>query len=485
MTLAETSVRTFLPGEFEPGEHFYPKALNAQIHPMVAYFLNMSTDRIINRYCHLNPKVDADKLRSLLAYQPRHLLHAGADLFHVTNARGNRRMVVIETNSSPSGHKSMPLLDENQEQGGYRNYIEHTFKHHLRNRRQKTNGALAVVYDKNPMEAAGYAAAMADAFQEPVLYAPWYAQDPHPPVRFREQVMEILDAAGHWQPVRAAFRYVTQKPWTRIPVYSKTLIFNPIIACLAGGRNKMLAAKAYELFNAEIAPYGLKIHTPETIWSVHKNEIPLWFRKLGGKAVVKVPYANAGQGVFTIVNDAEFEAFMAQEFEYDLFVVQSLIGNYTWSSEPETGKLYHVGTMPNNKNNSYAADLRMMVASQEGGLRPLAIYARRARLPLAEQLDGTRSSWDMLGTNLTVVSGEGGKFESDTSRLLLMDQRDFNRLGISVDELIDAYIQTLLAIIAIDQMAQTLLNPRGRLRTRLFRSLNHDEALIREIMAEG
>ncbi len=468
------------PGTFEPNNHWYPKALNAQIHPLVSYFMNLGSERVVNRYCHLNPQVDKEKLTELLAYQPRHFFHAGADLFHVTDAAGNRKMVVIETNSSPSGQKSMPLLDDNLEQGGYKRYMANTFRRVLKNRRVKQAGRLAVIYDKNYMEASGYAAAMADVFGEDVLLAPFYRQDTDPPVRFNDYLMEIRDNDGIWHPIRAAFRYVTQKPWERIPVHTKTLILNPIISCLAGGRNKMMAAKAYDFFNAEIRPYDLAIKTPETIWDVHKNEIPLWVKKLGGQAVVKIPYANAGQGVYTIVNQKELDAFMEQEFDYEMFIVQSLIGNYSWSSTTSEGKYYHVGTMPNNKNNSFVADIRMMVGSFEEGLRPMAIYARRASQPLVDHLDQSSDSWGILGTNLSIKLDDG-TFSSDSTRLVMMDRRDFNKLGVSVDDLIEGYIQTVLSLIAIDKMAQTLINQKGKFRTRLFKSLNDDPTLLDEI----
>ena len=164
--------------------------------------------------------------------------------------------------------------------------------------------------------------------REPVYYVPFYNEDTDPAVQFREGVMHVRDAEGQFVPIRAAFRYLTQKPWNRLPVHSKTLILNPIMACLAGGRNKMVAAKAYDIFNTELQPHGLKINTPETIWDVRKNEIPLWVKKMGGHAVIKVPYSNAGQGVYTIVTEKELDHFMEQEFDYDLFIVQSLIGNY-------------------------------------------------------------------------------------------------------------------------------------------------------------
>jgi len=469
------------PGDFEAHNYWYAKALNATIHPMINFFLNLEQSRVINRYCHLHPMVDAQALKEWLDHDCKYFRWAGADLLNVTSAGGKRQMVVIENNSCPSGQKSMPLLDDNQEQGSYRWLIERTFKPLLRRRGGAVKGGLAVVYDKNPMEASGYACVIADVMKEPVYYVPFYHNDTDPPVRFDEGVMEVRDADGGWRPIRAAFRYVTQRPWTRLPLNTKTRILNPIVACLAGGRNKMVAAKAYDIFNAEIAGSGLKINIPETIWDVSKAEIPIWVKKLGGQAVVKVPYSNAGQGVFTLVNQEELDQFMEMDFPYDRFIIQSLIGNYQWSSVSSAGRLYHVGTIPSAKGKTYVADLRMMVSAGAGGIKPLCVYARRAKDPLEDEIVAGSESWDMLGTNLS-IKNEDGSWGSDTKRLLLMDRRDFNKLGIGLDDLIEAYIQTVLSMVAIDKMAQTLVNKQGRFRMRLFKSLNNDDSLIREIM---
>jgi hypothetical protein len=333
------------------------------------------------------------------------------------------------------------------------------------------------------MEVSGYAEVIADVMNEPVYFVPFYQNDPDPPVEYRDGVMYVRIEDGEFVPIRAAFRYVTQKPWNRLPLHSKTKIMNPTIACLAGGRNKMVAAKAYDIFNAEIESAGLKINTPETIWDVSKNEIPLWVKKMGGHAVIKVPYSNAGQGVFTIVNEEELEKFMAMEFDYDLFIVQSLIGNYNWSSTTAAGKLYHVGTVPNQKNNSYVADIRMMVSATENGIRPLCTYARRAEKPLVDKIADGTNSWQILGTNLSYKNPDGS-WNSDTNRLILMDRRDFNKLGIGLDDLIEAYIQTVLSMVAIDKMAKTLMNKKGQFRMKLFKSLNDDEGLINEIKVD-
>ena len=469
------------PGEFEAHEHWYPKALNATIHPMVNFFMNLDKERIITRYCHMHPMVQKEKLRELLSYKCKYFLWAGADLLNVTSAGGKRQMVVIENNSCPSGQKSMPLLDDNQEQGSYRLLVERTFKPYLKNLRHKIKGGLAVVYDKNSMETSGYAEVIADVMNEPVYYVTFDKNDSDPAVKYVDGVMQVRNTKGDWIPIRAAFRYVTQKPWNRLPLHSKTRILNPIIACLAGGRNKMVAAKAYDIFNAELQPFGLKINIPETIWDVSKNEVPLWVGKMGGQAVIKVPYSNAGQGVYTIVNQQELDAFMKLDFEYDRFIVQSLIGNYNWSSTTATGKLYHVGTIPNAKGNTYVADIRMMVSSTKDGIRPLCTYARRSEKPLVNHIEEGTDSWKMLGTNLSFKQPDGS-WGSDTNRLVLMDRRDFNKLGVGLDDMIEAYIQTVLSMVAIDRMAQTLMNKQGKFRMRLFKSLNDDAGLIKEIM---
>ena len=474
-------IKLVSPGSFSGENHWYPKALNATIHPMVSFFLNLSKDRIVNRYCHLHPMVNRDKLHEILTYQCRHFLWGGADLINATSATGKRQMVVIENNSCPSGQKSMPLLDDSKEEGSYQLLVERTFKPLLKSRSaSKLKGKLAVIYDKNHMEASGYAHVIADVMNEPVLEVPFFDAPDAQYLRVTEGVIEVF-FEGTWFPVRGVFRYLTQKPWNRLPLHCRTKILNPIVACLAGGRNKMVAAKAYDIYNTEIRPFGLNINTPETIWDVTKTEIPLWVQKMGGQAVIKIPYSNAGQGVFTIINEQELEDFMAMEFEYKRFVVQSLIGNYAWSSVTRTGKFYHVGTIPSKAGDTFVIDVRMMVSSTDQGIRPLCMYSRRALKPLADTLDQGQDSWSMLGTNLSIKEG-ANQWSSDTNRLMLMDRRDFNKLGMGLDDLLEAYIQTVLSTVAIDKMCKNLYNSKGKFRMRLFKSLNNDETLLNEIM---
>lgn len=221
----------------------------------------------------------------------------GSDLFNVTTASGQKQMIVIETNSCPSGQKSMPLLsetDEHNEQGGYRLVIESAFQEQL-SKADRSLGGLAVVYDKNLMESSGYAAVLADVAQEDVWLVEWKIDDLDPNVKWVDQVLYVRDHDEQWHPIRACFRYLTQKPWNRFPLNTKTIVMNKIISCLAGGRNKMMAARAYEFYNSELVDSGLNIRTPETINNVTLGEIPLWIQSMGGHAVLKVPYSNAGK----------------------------------------------------------------------------------------------------------------------------------------------------------------------------------------------
>jgi hypothetical protein len=91
------------------------------------------------------------------------------------------------------------------------------------------------------------------------------------------------------------------------------------------------------------------------------------------------------------------------------------------------------------------------------------------------------NSWEVLGTNLSEKKAEN-EWTSDTSRLMLMDRKDFNSLGVGIDDLIEAYIQTVMTIVAIDKMAAALINEKGEFDQELFKSLDSDKSLFKEIM---
>lgn len=445
------------PGDFEPTDHWYPRVLNSNIHPLVAYFINLSHDQMVERYHRLHPSSDSKAITKILKYQPQYFRWAGTDLMHVTNHEGNRKLTVIETNSCPSGQKSMPLIDLNVEQGGYRRLIEKTFKPMVDTHLEK--GALAVIYDKNPMENIGYAATIADLFGENVYLAKFDKDDQDPPVKFVDRKMFIRNEKDEWEEIRASFRYVTQEPWNRLPENSRTLLMNPIEACLAGGRNKEVASRAYDVFNAEFEESGINIFTPKTFTNVSYNELKKYYQILGGSMVIKVPDSNAGQGVYTVVSEEELDYAFSQLDKNDLYIVQQLIhSNYSKGLDP-TQAWYHVGTIPDNKGRSYAFDLRLMMHATADGIRPLAVYSRRSGFPLNQPLPEGMNSWEVYGTNLSVKGEDGWTYADE--RLMLFDVRNFGQLGLGIDELIKGFVQSAMALYAIDQNAIKTFGDKG------------------------
>jgi len=126
----------------------------------------------------------------------------------------------------------------------------------------------------------------------------------------------------------------------------------------------------------------------------------------------------------------------------------------------------------------------MMICATPAGFKPISVYSRRAELPLTGELKNGTHSWDILGTNLSHKL-ESGEWTTDTHRLLLMDRRDFNTLGLGLDDLIEAYIQTVLSTIAIDRMAARLINKKSKFREKLFASLNDDSVLTHEVLSQA
>jgi len=55
-----------------------------------------------------------------------------------------------------------------------------------------------------------------------------------------------------------------------------------------------------------------------------------------------------------------------------------------------------------------------------------------------------------------------------------MDRRYLNKLSLGLDDLLEAYIQTVLFTITIDMMFKNQIISKDKFRMRLFKSLNHD-----------
>ena len=498
--------RVYPGGSVDSGEFYYPPARSARLHPDVEWLMAASNADIVSEYSASRPWVDGPALLSLLSRPCQEFLLSGTDLFPVRDAvTGEARMMVLECNSCPSGQSSMPCVRSSPptspgQHNGYVRVIQHTFAPLLP--ALKAQGYLAVVFDKNEVEARAYAAAMAHLCQEEVLLVPFHREGLGRDFRWSadEQLQVYVPEAPepHWLPVRAAFRYVTKQPHNRFPVVSNgrlqkeaTLVVNPIVACLAGGRNKSMGAKAFSSMNRELKAQGvgLDVLTPLTLYDVPWAELRDIVTAMGYRAVVKVPYSNCGQGVFTIVNRAEMETFLSVPHRYERYVVQSVVGSAEWPIDPVLPSSWsHRCAVV--KGRPYVFDVRSLVISTPQGFKPLAMAVRRAGTPLEGALDLIKDSFPMLATNLTEVAGKltlqvHCTANADISRLHLMDE-DYQRvLGLTRSDLLDTYVQSCLATLAIDRLATRSLQAmdgegKAEQQPLLFTQLEH--TLLSELM---
>lgn len=443
------------PGEFNPDLHYYEKVKNKTIHPDVKIFLSYTKNDLIDKYVEQHKNIDKKTLENILIYQPKHFYWSGVDLYKTES----NKMIILETNSCPSGQKSMP-----DDIPGHRYTLLMQQFLYLSKTKSHIKGSLAVIYDINQMELSGYAKQLANLANEPVYYIEIHEKE-NKHIYWENGVLFVLND-GTYIPIRAAFRFVTQKPWLKIPVKTQTFIYNPVIACLAGGRNKLIANKAYDNFNDEFSNTGIKIHKPLTLTDIDLKDIAEHVRNMNYCSVIKIPYSNSGQEVFIIRCEKDLNDFLREvnNFTYKKCIIQELI----------TPKC----TEPDTSGNKYIYDLRFMNYHNGSNYVPLIMYARKAKSHFSNE--NMASSKDMYLTNLSErITGGGWVHHSE--RLILLDEKEYIMLNINIDNLVEAYFQCVFATIAIDKMADSLY--KDDFNIELFTKLNDDTSLITEIIS--
>lgn len=438
--------------KWDVNKYYYPKAVKFQRHPLVDKFFNMSVDEYITIYRQRYPQSNPIVLKKLLSLQTRYSLYAGGDLFPVY-VNKQKRMMLLETNSAPAGHKSVPIGADLY--GGYIKIIRDTFLPFIQHLDPKL-GQIAVIYDTNEMECVAYAHIINKLTAERV-YIYEYKSTDNALININNLLYLRDQETQTFVPLRAIFKFVTVDPWDAMPVKTKTLIFNPIEFCIAGGRNKKIALTAYQVLNDLLKPYHLEIFIPETkICSNYQTIIDLaklYYYKL----VIKIPYGNRGRGVYTISNQKEFDRFLSETVDKDSsdYIVQTLVGPKHLSTKPN---LYHRGTEIDQNGQSYIFDVRMICATTKQGIRPVTFYCRRAKYSYVDDDRKNQvQTWDLLGTNLS-YQDSNGNWTTDHTRLLTFSVEEFDQLNLTLIDLVEAYVQTVLAMVAIDYMTRYIFD---------------------------
>ncbi|OMJ08027.1 hypothetical protein AYI69_g11224 [Smittium culicis] len=342
----------------------------------------------------------------------------------------------------------MPLLDENNSHGGYNTVLKTVFSHVFDKKVPGDSGYLAVIYDKNVMEASGYATALADMTKETVYLVPYYKDEPNDHIKWVKQEQDLGGDEGEVRHAEAVEQNSDQ-------FEDKGVESDSIVP----GRRAQQDDGCDRV--RDVQPGADRIRP--------RNQVPGNNQQCREKRNSAVAQVNG-------------QCRRPQSSVQQCWAGRSLVGNSNWSSRTKGESFYHVGTIPDKKDNTYVCDIRMMVVGSDSGFVPVCIYSRKARKPLVSVLDENSStnSWEILGTNLSVKLADNS-WTTEPARLALMDHKDFNKLGLGIDDLIDCYIQTVLSTIAIDKMCKKLINADNSFNAKLFADLNPDDSLLDEI----
>jgi hypothetical protein len=101
------------------------------------------------------------------------------------------------------------------------------------------------------------------------------------------------------------------------------------------------------------------------------------------------------------------------------------------------------------------------------------MFSRRARADLINNFEDIKDFRSMLSTNV------GGAIDN-YGQVIVLDDNGINRLGVDLVELIECFIQTVLAAIAVDKMACKLMET-GKFDHKLFLELDADCKLCDEL----
>lgn len=105
---------------------------------------------------------------------------------------------------------------------------------------------------------------------------------------------------------------------------------------------------------------------------------------------------------------------------------------------------------------NYSFDLRMIVSWSTDGWRLITGQTRRAHNAVGGEQE---NSWDILGTNLSKkIEDQIGhnRFTTEVDRMTSLDSENFDSLGLSKKDLIEAYFQSIFCVVSIDMYANNL-----------------------------
>jgi hypothetical protein len=391
-----------------------PVAQGASMAPELRECLHLSPEAIAELYAR-RESIDQGALVRLLRSGARHFRLSGVDLLRTIEAPG---FVVLEANSAPGFGYCTPGRDawELAYRKAARLVVETV--------RAGGEGAVALLTeDKLPCETLGYRHALAQAAGAEVPV--WGPAD----LRGAElTASRQLRVRG--QIVAGGLRYLHTNPWELLPPDTAGVYINGTRVDLAGARDKVAAAHAFQKLNDGRSAGLPRLSFPAT----HILRGPSMTAELPGDwagVVLKPPHLNSGAGLRFF---SKIPSAWPASTVFPL-VAQAMVRPSR--SLLIDGRVY---------------DLRMVVGSDASGFFPIMAYARLARRPYDESLEGDALAMALI-TNISAAAADGSsRFEYE--RLLIPSTEGWRRLGLSQEDFAVAYVHSVLATLAIDENSE-------------------------------
>ncbi len=460
-----------------PEDLYASRALKTTYAPEVQRFLKMSPQAMVACYRKRYPEVKQDFLEQAIRYQPRYFRYGGADLFRVYNRHTQKtEMVLIEINSVPGGLSNTPELKNPVYQKFAHFFMETLGKTPFASKRE---GVLAVLSHGQRMDPLGIAQAIARKAKEPVHLITHEKDKP-----LHQQPWRVDASSGGlfiqtkdalWHKVRGAVSLLgPSSMFASQPLsVSQGVLIDPPMVHRAGGVEKARANEAYRAFNMEAlhsqkAGSNPLIRTPKT-YQVSREEVHALVNEMGSSAVVKLPDGNGGDGIWMLRHERDMAKFLKETEESatstpsQKYIVQELILPMPWASlSKKPADRYNRGTVPDRQNmKRYVYDMRMLVAPLNGVWRPLGLLGRQAPTPIPtpdtiSDKTSPQTIWNVLGTNLSRKSPQGWFFREQG--LMVFDKKGYTPTGLTLDDLVEGYFQSIFAMQAIDKQLQWSLH---------------------------
>lgn len=418
---------------------------------LLKQFTQLNQDDIIRLYCENHDNTDPKQIKDFLNYKPEVFLWSGIDFMKVKH-KNKDTVAIIELNSPPSGSCFYPAIDSTHDADLK---LMEAFAENIANI-NKEDGVLAILFQNFPMEKEILAIHLSNITNEEVYLVNLRQREVDQNYCISNEYIEIFDGKS-WLNIRAAFLIIPDDIYLCLPFQTKTFLSNSALSFIAGGINKNTAASAFNKMNQDLPDY-LQIKYPFTTNNLTKEECINLTNERDGIGVAKGAYGYGGKEVFFLLSEENKKEFIDSNVASKSFVYQDLIGFPHWFSFERDERVYQIGTKDN-----FVCDFRFIIAyTVTEGFKFISMFSRKSMKSFDCAFeDVIRCPKEVLTTNLTSLPDVYTETCYYHPKILQMNDENVDLTNLTLNDLVEFYVQAVLATIACDKNAIELRGKYG------------------------